>query len=417
MFVATFDRAEVSRKTSSVLALLILALTVSIVLKAVWTPLTYDEAYTFFAYPGGKDIFDVSLANNHPLNSALLQVTTALGGRSELAIRFPNVVAGAAYLALAAAVANSTESPILSFSLLAFNPYLLEFFSLARGYGIATCFVLLALYVYFFARPRFAFLYGCVALVAASFAIYIVVVLLAIFILVAGCREWRKTDTLSRRALVAGVAAVCIAAIFPAWATLEVTVPGKPLVGETVGDALMLLRGFLTMYYSEWTLGSDRGARVFLVGVAFFLPLVGFIWFSRRTWMLLGITVLGFTALYGLPALTGRPWPVGRVLLPFVPPLLLASISAWDDVLRRLTFLRVGVPIAVFAWMAGNMLSTYAIDRTRDWESNKVLPELVRDAVVRQQCIAKRPENLAFVYYEEAFAKKMNLPKLTICPN
>ena len=95
----------------------------------------------------------MELANNHPLNTALVMLTTAFSDDVFL-IRLPNVVAGVLYLVTAALVASKTTKPLLSLAVLALNPYLLEFFSLARGYGLAAALVMVALGRYFFGRVR-----------------------------------------------------------------------------------------------------------------------------------------------------------------------------------------------------------------------------------------------------------------------
>ena len=122
------------------------AVLVYIVARAVRVPLTYDEATTFYRHVEGAPaaLLDFSTAGNHLLNSALTWGASLLFGSAPLALRLPNVVAGACYLAVVAAIARRMRQPAIGLAavlLLATNPYLLEFFALSRGYGLAVALV------------------------------------------------------------------------------------------------------------------------------------------------------------------------------------------------------------------------------------------------------------------------------------
>ena len=123
--------------------------TVYVAARAASVGFTYDEAYTYFRFVGAPLSTLVSFggnadANNHTLNSLLMTLTSRAFGNSELALRLPNVLAfvgyGAAVLALMRRLRHST-SKVLGSVLLLLNPFLLEIFSLARGYGLALGFV------------------------------------------------------------------------------------------------------------------------------------------------------------------------------------------------------------------------------------------------------------------------------------
>ena len=122
------------------------AVLVYIIARAVRVPLTYDEATTFYRHVEGAPaaLLDFSTAGNHLLNSALTWVAHLLFGSAPLALRLPNVVAGACYLAVVAAIARRMRQPAIGLAavlLLTTNPYLLEFFALSRGYGLAVALV------------------------------------------------------------------------------------------------------------------------------------------------------------------------------------------------------------------------------------------------------------------------------------
>jgi hypothetical protein len=132
-------------KTPAVLAIIFMGVMVAclIVVRAVHQDVTIDEATTYlkFAGPSSPNPYWQPHANNHLLNSILARVSTGWFGLSEFTLRLPNVLAGLAYIALAAFLAEllfgRTLLAVLLFGLLVLNPFVLEFFSAARGYGLA----------------------------------------------------------------------------------------------------------------------------------------------------------------------------------------------------------------------------------------------------------------------------------------
>ncbi len=77
--------------------------------------------------------------NNHILNTLLIKLFIKIFGISELVLRIPNILAHVLYLVFTFKLFNrySPGHFILFFILANANPFLLDFFSLARGYGLA----------------------------------------------------------------------------------------------------------------------------------------------------------------------------------------------------------------------------------------------------------------------------------------
>ena len=167
-----------------------------VIFRACRLSLTWDEAHTFFEYvrtpawwPGG---YNYMSANNHLLNTWLMKCSVSLFGESELALRLPNVLAGGIYFFISALMALRLATKKwhawLVFLLLAANPYLLDFFSLARGYGISIAMLMTAawqLMRYVFGKNglRYA-VYAQLFLAAAVFANFTMIyIFLAVFFL------------------------------------------------------------------------------------------------------------------------------------------------------------------------------------------------------------------------------------------
>ncbi len=88
-------------------------------------------------------------ANNHILNTLLVKLFSSLFGFSEFVLRAPNFIACIIYLLFSYLISkqvNNLLGVICCFIFLTANPYLLDFFSLCRGYALATSTMLASVY-------------------------------------------------------------------------------------------------------------------------------------------------------------------------------------------------------------------------------------------------------------------------------
>src|SRR5262249_52328314 len=144
-----------------------------VAVRAFLVPITWDEAYNYLEFTRQGILlplrFPPMAANNHYLNSWLTYLTTGLLGVSEITLRLPALTAYILFLYYTARLCNELSSPLLSvsaFVVLNGNPYLLDFFSLSRGYGISYGLLaggLLFLYLFLLAVPRVTY---CPAMLA-----------------------------------------------------------------------------------------------------------------------------------------------------------------------------------------------------------------------------------------------------------
>lgn len=123
--------------------------------RAIVAPFTFDEAATYLNYisAGPMAVFNLNSANNHLVNTLLTKFFSALGGNSEFVLRLPNLLAFVVYLLFSFLILNRfVKNKILvvfGYFLLAANPYVLDFFSLCRGYGLSLAFLMAALFFFF----------------------------------------------------------------------------------------------------------------------------------------------------------------------------------------------------------------------------------------------------------------------------
>lgn len=118
---------------------------------------THDESYSFIHYVHSSfiDILSYNLnpviANSHTLNTLSMKWMGSIFGNSEFILRFHSVLAHVIYLIFTYLILKDIPSiiiRILGFIILNFNPYLLDFFSLARGYGLSISFMIASIYFF-----------------------------------------------------------------------------------------------------------------------------------------------------------------------------------------------------------------------------------------------------------------------------
>lgn len=122
-------------------------------IRAYFMSFTYDESWTYlsFVHLGFTNFkhFSVGDTNNHLLNTWLMELSIKLFGESEFTLRLPNLFAHVLFLFYSAKLVLNFRSKTLiitSFLLLNINPYFLDFFSLARGYGLSMGLLMASLY-------------------------------------------------------------------------------------------------------------------------------------------------------------------------------------------------------------------------------------------------------------------------------
>jgi hypothetical protein len=139
---------SIRRFTWALLFVCSVGLLASSVYRAATFPFTHDESLSFAIFSWDPAVG--AAANNHLLNTRLMQWCSILFGNSELSLRLPNILAHMIYLMCTLVLLKRVQHPVLQitgFVILNLNPFLLDFFFLARGYGLALAFLMLSLYL------------------------------------------------------------------------------------------------------------------------------------------------------------------------------------------------------------------------------------------------------------------------------
>ena len=116
--------------------------------RSVLVGFTHDESLTYTILTGNES--QLFTANNHWLNTILMKVCSLILGYSEWSLRLPNVLAFLLYAYSIIQILQLLKLHFLTIWLAIFvfflNPFMLDFFALARGYGLGMGFLTFAFY-------------------------------------------------------------------------------------------------------------------------------------------------------------------------------------------------------------------------------------------------------------------------------
>lgn len=122
-------------------------------LRAVVLSITWDEAFSYLQFVRHHILipqkFESMDANNHLLNTWLDIQLTKVFGVNELVLRLPSLMAHFLFLLYSYKYVKTLENKWISlaaFLVVNLNPYLLDFFSLSRGYGLSLGLMMVSVY-------------------------------------------------------------------------------------------------------------------------------------------------------------------------------------------------------------------------------------------------------------------------------
>lgn len=143
------DLTRIEKRYYGILVVLVFTY---LVLRSIYVPFVYDEAATFFIYIRLNEWvpwFSYWDANNHLLNSALGVLFYQLFGKSEFVLRLPSLLSFLFYAIATIGISRFFSREVLRYSfvsVMVLMPGFLEFFALARGYGLSISFLTLSVW-------------------------------------------------------------------------------------------------------------------------------------------------------------------------------------------------------------------------------------------------------------------------------
>ena len=349
---------------SDVLILLIsIGLLVYTTLFALLSDISYDEAYTYTEYCRrfSPNFFAFDLANNHPLNSFLIYITSFLFPYREFAIRLPNILFLIFYLICSIRVSKLFSTiKLFSFGAMTLYFFLIpDFFSQGRGYGIAAALVLFfAIHFsknnqnhkkiisnfYILLLASFAFT-GLIPLVIAVTVYYVA------FELKSHIFEFIKSNLVNVFILLMGFSWLL-------WNLVVVTQAGKPLYGSNSYFLTSTLAFYLSSYFDFFP-NLNHNTLIIISAIFLLLYLFG-IAYNRKAFKISFITILTFLIFYISSKFSGRPFITGRLLLPLFPLVVfsvLELINSFVILFKSKKLLIAVFNVALFCFLLVNYIS------------------------------------------------------------
>jgi hypothetical protein len=393
---------HVRRLTWALLLLCSVGLLALSVYRAATFPFTHDESLSFAIF--NHEPKRATTANNHLLNTLLMEWCSTLFGNSELSLRLPNIMAHVIYLACALLLLKRFQYVVLQiagFVFLNLNPFLLDFFFLARGYGLALAFLMLSLYLLArayeekqqesFAKYLFLSVSAGSLAVLANFSFlnyYLPLLLVSAWLLFsdASLRRFSRSHTLAAIALFSA-SGVFLALILRKTFQLQwrgrFSFGGKVgFINDTVGS---LVRSSLCSDFFPDT--TDTTIAAVLVGLFGALLLLGlYLFFLRKEVPLFTLFLLILTLAAVLPALQHRLvhtlYPVQRAALYYLPLSAVVLLSALHS-LARLSSRRweklvvLVLPAAIAAILSLHFYRTFNIYACYTWGHDGHIVEIL----------------------------------------
>lgn len=184
------------------------ALLVYVILRAALIPITHDEANTCLTF-SIKSVWDIitytdPIPNNHILNTLLIKLFTGIFGMHAFIARLPNILGFILYYSILVIWLRKLSSNFIfvltGIILFTCNPYLMDFFSLARGYALSISFMITSCFFswkYFQSKNSrdhlFALLFAAIA-VYTNFTTLNFFIALILLIFIADLRQYFKAD-------------------------------------------------------------------------------------------------------------------------------------------------------------------------------------------------------------------------------
>jgi uncharacterized membrane protein len=363
-YASARNETATQRVVRAFLILSSLALLAASIDRATW-PFGYDESQSFASFNGRPGV--LATANHHLLNTVLMRLCSVLFGNSELALRLPNVLAHGLYLFSALSLVGRVRNPflqVLGFVLLNLNLLVVEYFAVARGYGLALAFQLFSLLLFVracdypahrFRNLLLSLAMGCLSVLSNWAWVYYHVPLVAVAAWFLATPDLRnELSRKHRRTMLVALPANGIFLVFVLTRLLRLRRDRELYFGGYhgfIGDTVQsLVRCSLAATMDAPAIVTTTAA--ILVGsVALILP------FAARQWVQYGRPTLGrlsllLTLAIALPLvghyLFGAVFPIERAALYYLPLYVLVLLYTLNDLQGRESWTRLAVPS--FRW-------------------------------------------------------------------
>jgi len=403
-----------------------------VLIRSITVGITYDEVWTINEFVSQNILNIINYtpcdANNHILNTLLIKLFFLFGNHSLFIARLPNVLSFILYLYYGHKITAQYLSPITGiacFLLLLLNPFLLDFFSIARGYGLSLAFLLTSIYFAFkFDREaRVSHVwrtigFGAIA-VLCNFSLLNYWIALVILINSIALLRGEKYNFKKSLLSTIGIAIVLFAIVYEPIRKLKVT--GNLYYGGNTGfysDTLESLTKY-SLYTTESNSLIYYSLNIFLL-VLILTILISF--FFNRTLYSLKNIVLSVTTLCILSVvlqhhLLDTPYLIDRTALFFYPLFILSLCFSLNDFYHKSTSIIISLIVMVFGINFFSKANLYKITTWYfDSHSEEILNLLNKKGAEQERKIKidfSWPFQSSFGYY----VRQNNYPYIEIVKN
>jgi hypothetical protein len=152
---------------------------------------THDESLTWQNYVNHASVINiitirpVVMANDHILNSLLMKTFSSFLGNNEIVLRIQSLLAHLLYIICSIGLVNRFKNKwyaLGSFILLNVNPYMLDFFSLARGYALGNGFLMASIYFIYKYRDKRSKHYLLMSMISAALSVISIFTMIYVYL-------------------------------------------------------------------------------------------------------------------------------------------------------------------------------------------------------------------------------------------
>lgn len=348
--------------TEAVFFLTIGILLIGIGQKAFGISITNDEAYSYFLVKTNFINALVGTANTHWLNSFFIKLQILVLGNEVWMWRLHLLFFFGLYLLAARVIALKYFDGVwtwIVFFLLAGNPYLNDFFSIARGYGPAVALMCWAVYFFagYFQQPgKRSFLYGCLCASLAVISNYTLLYFflpagLLVVVMIAGKKFPEFTVRENKAAIFITVSTFLFAAanlLFIKYYTGDLETGGdESLIYDTIGSLIKNFSyGYITAtpVLAGWILILSI-VLLFVVAVVNYWKIKQITLFHFVNFVLVGALMIGI--LFHL--LFQTPFNEGRTAIYLYPLIILSISTGIEFIVRNYQLLKNGIAVLLLA--------------------------------------------------------------------
>jgi hypothetical protein len=271
-------------------------------------------------------------------------------------IKSSSIVFGIIYIFVAFKFSEKYENNYLVLFIFLLNPLIMDFFSLARGYSISASLNLISLYLYIYSSHKYKYPFIIFLLWISSLAIFIN--LITMFLIILLNYFFQKDVIKNIYTNITNLIFVTLSWPIANW-VLEITKENKPLYGNEVEIAfterVITIFGFVQTYFVN-------SLTLCVVFVLFTL----FMYFKFYKVSKIGkfsslLFFLTLVSLITIPIIFNKPFPVNRVLIPFIPIFQIFLISIFGELERD------GYRILLISLLFFNFSFSYNINESLVW--------------------------------------------------